>query len=273
MDTMEPCDVLLVDDSPTVLGMLSDLLTAWGHRVRTAENGAAALHSIAERLPDLVLLDVMMPEMNGYEVCKVMRREYGAGEYLPVLMLTAAGDVSRSLAAGADDFIAKPPDHAELLARVQNLLRLRSLHRALREKNCALEAMNTQLYAQNEQLEAMAGQLEAQNQELEAMAGQLQAQNQQLEAMTRELEAANQRLAHLSVTDGLTQAHNHRHFQERLRSELARATRHDTPLSCVLLDIDRFKDVNDTHGHRAGDGVLKGLVEILRQSVRDEDVV
>ncbi len=238
---METPEILVVDDSRIVRAMVSDVLRAEGYRVREASDGREALARIQESRPDLVLLDVMMPEMDGYEVCRALRRNEREEEYIPILMLTAKGDVedlARGLAAGADDYIAKPFDNLELLARVKSLLRIRALQKRLYQQNLELEA-----------------------------------KNQQLEALTRQLDAANQELRLLSVTDGLTRAYNHRHFQERLRTEYARATRHGEPLACVMIDLDHFKRINDTYGHPIGDRVLVWLVGILKDGVRSEDLV
>ncbi len=238
---METPEILVVDDSRIVRAMVSDVLRAEGYRVREASDGREALARIQESRPDLVLLDVMMPEMDGYEVCRALRRNEREEEYIPILMLTAKGeveDLARGLAAGADDYIAKPFDNLELLARVKSLLRIRALQKRLYQQNLELEA-----------------------------------KNQQLEALTRQLDAANQELRLLSVTDGLTRAYNHRHFQERLRTEYARASRHGEPLACVMIDLDHFKRINDTYGHPIGDRVLVWLVGILKDGVRSEDLV
>ena len=231
-------DILVVDDSRIVQAMVTDILEAEGYTVRQAENGRRALEKVAQQRPDLILLDVMMPEMDGYETCAVLRKD---PEYLPVLMITAKGDLEdlvRGLEVGADDYISKPFDHVELLARVKSLLRIRTLQK--------------RLYVQNTELEA---------------------KNQQLRALASQLDALNQELRLLSVTDGLTKAYNHRHFQERFKSEFARARRYGDSLSCVMIDIDHFKRVNDDHGHPVGDKVLVRLVEILKDSIRSEDLV
>lgn len=231
-------DVLVVDDSRIVREMVTDVLRAQGYAVRQAHDGRQALDRVAEKTPDLILLDVMMPELDGYEVCRRLRQ---MTDYVPVLMLTTKGaldDVVRGLEAGADDYVDKTCEHEELLARVRSLLRIRTLQK--------------RLYSQNQELEA---------------------KNQQLEALTEQLDALNRELQLLSVTDGLTRAYNHRHFQERLKSEFARAKRYGEALSCVLIDLDHFKAVNDAWGHPVGDRVLVRLVEIFKEGMRGEDLV
>jgi diguanylate cyclase (GGDEF)-like protein len=231
-------EILVVDDSPTMLALVSDILISHGYRVRQAENGKIALDEIARSRPDLVLLDVMMPEMDGYTVCQHMRKDR---EYIPVLMITAKGephDLVRGIESGADDYISKPFEEMELVARIKSLLRIRTLQK--------------RLYRQNSELEA---------------------KNRELERLAQALDRANKELTLLSVTDGLTRAYNHRHFQERLRAEFSRAERYNTLLSCILIDIDHFKQVNDTYGHPVGDQVLVRMVELLQESVRNEDLV
>jgi diguanylate cyclase (GGDEF)-like protein len=231
-------DILVVDDSATMRAMLADILIGQGYTVRQAENGRIALREVAAKQPDLLLLDVMMPEMDGYAVCRKVREERA---YLPVLMITAKGeaqDLVQGIEAGADDYIAKPFQPMELAARVKSLLRIRELHGRLMKQNTELEA-----------------------------------KNRELGLLARALDNANKELTLLSVTDGLTRAYNHRHFQERLKAEFARAQRYGTFLSCILADIDSFKQVNDTYGHPVGDQVLVQLVSMLQSSVRKEDLV
>jgi len=118
--------ILVVDDVLDNLLLLQAVLEAEGYRVEIAQSGAAALAAIAASPPDLVLLDVMMPGMNGYEVTQHIRADYPASE-LPILLVTACNEPNavQGLGVGADDFIRKPVDLEEVLARVRALLRLK----------------------------------------------------------------------------------------------------------------------------------------------------
>jgi class 3 adenylate cyclase len=121
--------ILAVDDTPENLRLLEALLTPRGYELVTASSGAEALSLIATAKPDLLLVDIVMPDMNGYEVTKRIRAD-AASRHLPIIMITATGgaDLVRSLEAGADDFVSKPFDQHELLARVKSLLRVKSYY-------------------------------------------------------------------------------------------------------------------------------------------------
>ena len=121
--------ILVVDDTPQNVKLFADLLTAKGYEVTTAANGEQALESIARQPPDLVLLDIMMPGINGYEVCRRIR-ENPATALLPVVLATSLDpnqERVRGIEAGADDFLPKPVNQAELFARVKSLLRIKGL--------------------------------------------------------------------------------------------------------------------------------------------------
>ena len=127
--------------------MLADILTFRGYQVHTASGGREGLQSMAEHAPDLVLLDVMMPEMNGYEVCKAIRAD-PATEMTPVVMVTAldpAQERVKGIEAGADDFLSKPINQAELLARVRSLLRIKAYQDTIAEQARELKAWNETL--------------------------------------------------------------------------------------------------------------------------------
>jgi len=125
--------VLIVDDGETNRNLVQAFLSDIDCRLRTASDGPSALAAIAEEPPDLVLLDVQMPGMDGYEVCRQIK-ELPRGRLLPVVMLTAldhANDRVLALESGADDFMSKPVDRVELVARVRSALRLKALYDTL----------------------------------------------------------------------------------------------------------------------------------------------
>jgi adenylate cyclase len=144
MDT--PVTVLAVDDQPTNLRLLDAVLTPRGHRVITASSGAEALALLETEDVDLVLLDIVMPEMDGHEVCRRIRST-PATEFLPVVMITASGSEQRlaALESGADDFVTKPFDKSELLARVSSLARVKRFHDTIRQQADELSKWNTEL--------------------------------------------------------------------------------------------------------------------------------
>ncbi len=149
-----PPRLLVVDDTPVNLKLLADLLGAKGYRVVTAAAGPEALETVEKERPDLVLLDVMMPGMSGYEVCKKLRGN-PATAMLPVVMVTAldpAQERVKGIEAGADDFLTKPINQQELLARVRSLLRIKALHDELTEWNKLLEQRVAEQVAQLERL-------------------------------------------------------------------------------------------------------------------------
>jgi class 3 adenylate cyclase len=133
--------ILVVDDTPANVKLLADLLAFKGYQVSTAASGEEGLKTLAEHRPDMVLLDVMMPGMNGYEVCRAIRADPAHG-VLPVVMITSldpAQERIKGLEAGADDFLSKPINQAELLARVKSLLRIKTLYDQLNHLNVNLE--------------------------------------------------------------------------------------------------------------------------------------
>ena len=154
-----PAKILVVDDTLKNVKLLADLLAVKGYSVITAESGREALAQLEAERPDLVLLDVVMPEMSGYEVCRKIR-ENAATRILPVVMVTAldpAEERIKGIEAGADDFLAKPINQAELLARVRSLLRIKQLHDQVEAQAVELADWNKNL---EQRVQEQVGQLE-----------------------------------------------------------------------------------------------------------------
>jgi adenylate cyclase len=138
--------ILVVDDLPQNVRLLEAILIPRGYQVVAANSGAEALERVAAERVELVLLDILMPEMDGYEVCRRLRAD-PATSFLPVVMITASGEQEKvaAIEAGADDFIAKPFDQAELLARVHSLLRIKQYHDTIERQSAELAAWNREL--------------------------------------------------------------------------------------------------------------------------------
>jgi len=154
-----PPKILVVDDTPHNVKMLVDLLAAKGYATVTASSGQEGLAKVEAERPDLVLLDVMMPGMDGYEVCRQIRAnpEYGI---LPVVMVTALDPTReriKGLEAGADDFLTKPVNMAELIARVRSLLRIKDLYGTVQKQAAELADLNANL---EQRVQAQVAQLE-----------------------------------------------------------------------------------------------------------------
>ena len=150
----DPARILVVDDTPSNVKLLADVLQARGYTVLTATNGADGLARTERDAPDLVLLDVMMPGMSGYDVCRKIR-DNPATAMLPVIMVTAldpAQERVKGIEAGADDFLTKPIHQPEIFARVRSLLRIKALHDQLTALNRHLEARVDEQVAQLERL-------------------------------------------------------------------------------------------------------------------------
>ena len=140
--------LLVVDDSHQSSHLLSTLLTGWGYEVVVASSGEEALERLAEEAPDLVLLDIVLPGMDGHDVCRRLRQD-PKSSMLPVVMMTGSPDQERvqSLEAGADDFVSKPFDYAELRARIQSLVRIKRYHDTVTAQAAELAAWNQELEA------------------------------------------------------------------------------------------------------------------------------
>ena len=145
--TTRAAKVLVVDDTPHNVKLLADLLAVRGYAVATATNGEEALASVAAGMPDLVLLDIMMPGLSGYDVCRRLRAD-AATALLPVVLVTsldAQQERIKGIEAGADDFLGKPINQSELFARVRSLLRIKALQDEVREQAATLRDWNAKL--------------------------------------------------------------------------------------------------------------------------------
>jgi DNA-binding response OmpR family regulator len=150
----EALHILIVDDNPTNLDILQTRLAAHNYQIITAMDGEAGLAAARERQPDLILLDIMMPKMDGIEVCRRLRADRSL-PFMPIIMVTAkAGskDVVAGLEAGGDEYLTKPVDHAALVARVKSMLRIKDLHDTVCDQAARMEKQSAQLSEWNRTL-------------------------------------------------------------------------------------------------------------------------
>ncbi len=202
-----PAKILIADDNVSIQNILRRLLRRHDYWLQVAEDGEVALAKAMEWLPDVILLDIMMPKLDGLEVCRRLKSN-PKYQFVYVIMLTArneAEDEVAGLDTGADEYIAKPFQPETLMARIRKGLR----------------------------------------------------------QMAHRMDAA---------FDPLTGLYNRRSFEAFYHQEVAKCRRYSAPLSLILVDLDHFKNVNDTYGHQVGDRVLAAVAAILREATREADL-
>ena len=208
--------ILIVDDTVTNLDILADLLC--GYDVIDALSGFDALKIVNEEEVDLILLDIMMPEMNGFEVCQKLKSNPKT-KHIPILFITALTDetnIEMAYEIGASDYITKPFKSTELLAKVK-----RELH---------------------------------------------------IQGLINSLEQSKKELELLASTDPLTKLYNRRYFTDSSLHILSLCKRQNENLSLIILDIDNFKSINDTYGHKTGDDVIIHIANKLLNDQRQSDI-
>jgi diguanylate cyclase (GGDEF)-like protein len=206
--------ILIAEDDPVSRMLLEKTLAKAGYEVATVTNGREALESFSKKFFPIVLTDWMMPEMDGLQLCRAIRKNISTG-YVFIFILTARDSIDNMVAgleAGADDYLTKPINRPELMARLKTATRVLELEKSLKD--------------------------------------------------------ANEEITILAITDTLTGCYNRTFMDDHLPKEIKRAIRYKHPISLIMLDIDNFKQVNDTYGHQAGDEVLKELVRSINRSIR-----
>ncbi len=328
--------VLIVDDDATALALMRAALRKSGFDVKATSSGQAALDLFAAMPFDMVMLDVDMPQMSGYEVCMRLRQQ--ADPLLPIVMVTGLDDVSSVEAAyqsGATDFIAKPFNWALIGHRVKYLMRARDASLALRAANAnntailralpdllfevdgdgmqiAFHSSRTDLlmapvernigrtiaevlppHASRTIMAALHSAKETglsvghqYDLKLEhgtfwfelSIARKEAAQGQKpnfiiLSRDITERKEAEKKITQLAMFDSLTGLPNRQSFLNRVERETRRAERNGTSFAVLFMDLDGFKNINDTLGHEAGDMALQWAADRLREGVRPTDLV
>jgi PleD family two-component response regulator len=214
-----PPRLLVVDDEQSILDLLRRRLEALGCEVTVLSGGSQVAVTVREKMPDLVLLDVMMPDIDGFTVCQTLKQDPQTRD-IPVVLMTARTEVDsriKGLEMGAHDYVTKPFETAELLARVRAALRVKALQDELREANKLLER--------------------------------------------------------LATSDPLTDLPNRRTFDEHIFLAMERSRRTGEVVSVIMLDLDHFKQINDSRGHQVGDEALRQVARILAGRRRVTDLV
>lgn len=213
-----PARILLVSDEHSVRA-LQRRLESLGARVWSQSTGRGIITAAREQVPDLILLDLAVPDLGGSRAIRALKKE-PATHAIPLVVVSASNDVEsriESLDAGASDCLTRPISHVEVIARIRVILQAKSREDLLRRRVSFLEE--------------------------------------------------------LSASDPLTSLFNRRAFDDRLHLEMERAVRTGQPLSCLILDIDWFKAVNDQYGHQVGDDVLRQIAKLMVDGRREHDAM
>lgn len=225
--------VLVVEDDPGMRTLLKAMLLGVGHEVFEAVDGQQGFEMALEIQPQIMIVDWLMPAMNGVELTRALRQtRTGRGVY--ILLLTGVEEDDKlveAFEAGVDDFMLKPLKPRLLAARLRAGQRVVNLQQ------------------------------------------EVERDREEIRHFAAELAVTNRRLQEAALTDALTGFPNRRYVVERIEQEWAASTRNGRPLTCMVIDVDRFKAINDSHGHDVGDLVLKQTALALRSGLRTHDVI
>ena len=224
--------VLVVDDNAANCRILANYLSGEPYEIHTASGGHEALEQVYEHDPDILLLDIMMPDISGFEVSAHLKNEEKHKD-VPIIFFSAQGETDSKLRAfqlGAVDYITKPIKKEELIARLKTHLTVRFQQMELQRKNEELNRVTEALRKREQQLEEL-----------------------------------NQALQHAAYHDGLTNLINRRYFFELAGEKWSESRNSGSGLSALMIDIDHFKSYNDAYGHIAGDTCLIKVAKLLSE--------
>ncbi len=277
--------ILIVDDEEENLDLLASTLRR-GNLIFKAMSGEEALGVLRNEEIHMVISDQRMPGLSGTELLEVCKAQY---EQIIRILITGYADMKVAVDAinkgEVHRYISKPYDPSELRVIVATELRRfdlqernKKLTQELIVKNRELKQANEELVKQKAEIERLAMEYKQQKELAVEMSEKLAQSNVELieaqEEIKRKnvkLEAVNKKLERLSITDGLTGFYNMRYMHQLLESEMGRAKRYDLNLSLIMVDLDNFKEINDTFGHPFGDKVLRRVTEKIRRNIRETD--
>ncbi len=234
--------ILIVDDTPSNAYVMDMFLTSQGYIVTQAHDGVTALDLVQQTLPDLIMLDINMPDLSGYEVCQYLKSDTRTAG-IPVIFVSALGetlDKVKAFSVGGSDYITKPFEFGEILARINNQLSIRRMQKQLQQLNSELE----------ERVHHRTAELEAAN---DALRGEISKREQ-----------AQQQLLHMVMHDSLTGLPNRVSVLEHLGKNINRASQDSNyGFGILFIDCDHFKVINDSLGHLVGDQLLIAIARRL----------
>jgi diguanylate cyclase (GGDEF)-like protein len=284
-------DILAVEDSPTQGEALKHDLEQQAYAVRLARDGRHALTLLNDHPPALVISDINMPGMNGYELCERIKADEGT-QRIPVILLTSLVEIEeifQALACGADSFIAKPYQADNLLAHVQHLLTIapRRAGKAV-EVEITLGGSRRLVTADPQQmislLVSVFETILRRNFDLAQSHEAMRSLNEHLEELVADRTAVlsaeiaarellQVELRALSLSDALTGLHNRRGLMTLAELYYRLAARTQKAFALLMIDVNHFKRINDAYGHAEGDNALISIAQLLRRTFRDSDIL
>ncbi len=264
MHKKENIKILVVDDSETHRQFLTYVLSHEKYQVFEAKDGSEAIKIAKHIIPDLIITDILMPGMDGYEMIAHLKKEKELDK-IKIILYTAQYQKQEAIKLaklfGISHYLDKPAEKKQLLAMVAQALSKKEQHKksimnADEISKQHLDLVNKKLFKQVQDLEKLKFELE-----------------NRISERTRELEILNKKFQEDSIHDPLTGLFNRRYLHETLIHEISREGRTQKQFAVVILDIDHFKNINDQYGHSVGDIALSKIADYLKQHMRLQDVV
>lgn len=248
-------EILVVDDTPANMRLLAEILLSEGYRVLEAYDGETALKILDNHQPDLILLDIMMPGLDGFDVCKRLKQNSRSAQ-IPIIFISALHetfDKVKAFNTGGADYITKPFEILEVLTRIEHQLALHKARQQIQQFNAELEDR------------------------VEERTQQLRQAIVRLESEIEERQRIQEQLRDMTLKDALTGLPNRNQLMQRLQEVLnlrqQQAEARFAPFAVLFLDCDRFKVVNDSLGHLVGDELLVHISRRLTESVPEPNLV